>query len=135
MVTALLLIATGLVPPGTAAGGPGRARRGDGLATPPLEACMRTLLPVIVGDPEDLPALFAFESTVLELTFVFGPPLALGLGAAWSTGGALVVSGLVMLGGTLAFAASPRRGAGGPGLSCRGRAEARCGRRRSGRWS
>ncbi len=44
---------------------------------------------------------------MLELTFVFGPPLALALGAFWSTGAALGVSGLVMLAGTLAFAAQP----------------------------
>ena len=107
MLTALLLIATGLLPPGTAPLVLVVLAMATGLATPPLEACIRTLLPVIVGDPEALPALFAFEATVLELTFVFGPPLALGLGAAWSTGGALVVSGLVMLGGTVAFAAQP----------------------------
>ena len=78
-----------------------------GLATPPLDACLRTLFPSIVADPADLPVLFAFESTVLELTFVFGPPLALGLGELWSTGAALCLCGLVMLGGTLLFAAQP----------------------------
>ncbi len=78
-----------------------------GLSTPPLAACVRTLLPAIVADPKQLPALFALESTVLELTFVAGPPLALGLGTVWSSGSALVISGLVMLGGTLAFAAQP----------------------------
>ena len=78
---------------------------GAGLATPPLEACVRTLLPAIVSRPSELPSLFALESTLLEMTFVAGPPLALGLGALWSTGGALVVSGLMMLAGTAAFAA------------------------------
>ena len=48
------------------------------MSTPPLAACIRTLLPAIVTDPSRLPALFAFESTVLEVTFVLGPPLALG---------------------------------------------------------
>jgi MFS family permease len=76
-----------------------------GLATPPLAACVRTLLPAIVSRPSELPALFALESTLLEVTFVAGPPLALGLGAVWSTGGALVVSGLMTLAGTIAFAA------------------------------
>lgn len=78
-----------------------------GLCTPPLAACMRALLPVIAADPSRLSALFALESTVLELTFVLGPPLALGLGALWSTGAALVLSGVVMLGGALTFAAQP----------------------------
>jgi predicted MFS family arabinose efflux permease len=44
---------------------------------------------------------------VLELTFVFGPPLALGLGALWSTGAALALSGVAMFVSTLAFAAQP----------------------------
>jgi MFS family permease len=106
-VTSLVLIATGLLPAGTQPGLLVILAAAAGLATPPLEACVRTLLPAIAGAPDRLPALFAFESTVLELTFVFGPPLALGLGALWSTGAALAVSGLVMLGGTLAFAAQP----------------------------
>jgi predicted MFS family arabinose efflux permease len=74
---------------------------------PPLEACVRTLLPTMVADPSGLPRLFAFESTVLELTFVAGPPLALGVGSLWSTGAALCLSGLVMLLGTAIFAAQP----------------------------
>jgi MFS family permease len=78
-----------------------------GLTTPPLPACVRTLLPQIAEKPSDLPALFALESTVLELTFVFGPPLALALGAAWSTGAALVISGLVMVAGAAAFTLQP----------------------------
>ncbi len=49
---------------------------------PPLPACVRALLPAIVSDRTQLPKLFALESTALELTFVFGPPLALVLGAA-----------------------------------------------------
>ena len=65
---------------------------------------MRTLLPAIVSRPSELPALFALESTLLEVTFVLGPPLALGLGAVWSTGGALIVCGLIMIAGTIAFA-------------------------------
>ncbi|HTU29527.1 MAG TPA: MFS transporter [Solirubrobacteraceae bacterium] len=78
-----------------------------GLTTPPLPACVRTLLPAIVADPSQLPRLFAVESTALELTFVIGPPLVLSLGAIWSPGGALVVSGLVLLAGTIAFALQP----------------------------
>ena len=78
-----------------------------GAAVPPLAACVRALLPTIVTDPDRLPTVFAFESTVLELTFVAGPPIALGVGALWSTGAALCLSGLVMLGGTVVFAAQP----------------------------
>ena len=106
-LTALVLIANGLLPASAppllliALGG------ASGMCAPPLAACVRTLLPAIAADPSGLPTLFAFESTVLELTFIVGPPLALALGALWSTGAALVLSGLVMLAGTLAFAAQP----------------------------
>ena len=106
-VTSVALVATGLLPHGSPAVLLVALAATAGLATPPLEACVRTLLPSIVTDAGALPALYALESTVLELTFVFGPPLALALGAFWSTGAALAVSGLVMLAGTLAFAAQP----------------------------
>jgi MFS family permease len=106
-VTAGLLVVDGLLgrgAPSTLVIGLGAA---SGLSTPPLDACVRTLLPAISPDPSRLPALFAFESTALEVTFVAGPPLALGVASVWSSGGALIVSGLVILGGTLAFCAQP----------------------------
>jgi len=107
VAAALVLLADGLLRDGTPASvlvGLGAA---SGFCTPPLAACVRTLLPEIVADPVQLPALFALESTVLELTFVAGPPLALGLGSLWSPGVALMISGSVMLVGTLAFAVQP----------------------------
>lgn len=106
-LTAVVLIVTGLLPSDTSPLLLVALAGATGLATPPLAACVRTLLPAIVADPSRLPALFAFESTVLELTFVFGPPLALWLGVLWSTGAALALSGLVMLLATLVFAAQP----------------------------
>jgi MFS family permease len=106
-LTGLVLVATGLLPSDTSPVLLIALAGATGLATPPLAACVRTLLPAIVSTPSRLPALFAFESTVLELTFVFGPPLALWLGVLWSTGAALSLSGLVMLVSTLIFAAQP----------------------------
>ncbi len=105
--TALVLLADGLLPPGAPPLALVVLGAATGFCSPPLAACVRTLLPAIVADSSRLPALFALESTVLELTFVAGPPLALGLGSFWSPGGALVVSGLVMLVGTFTFAAQP----------------------------
>jgi predicted MFS family arabinose efflux permease len=78
-----------------------------GFFTPPLGACMRTLLPEVLGDASHLRAAYALETSVLELTFIFGPPLALGVGALWSTGAALALGGLVLVSATLAFAAQP----------------------------
>jgi MFS family permease len=107
VLTATALIGVGLLPAGTPPTVLIALAGCAGLSTPPLEPCVRTLLPKIAAHPADLPGLFALESTVLELTFVFGPPLALGLGAAWSTGAALVLSGLVMVVGAVAFTLQP----------------------------
>ncbi len=70
---------------------------GIGLATPPVGACLRTLL----RDP----AAFAVEASAVELTWVFGPPLVLSAGALFSTGAALAGAGVVLLLSTAAFAA------------------------------
>jgi MFS family permease len=104
VMTAAALIATGVMPARTPHGLLVILAGTTGLATPPVAACVRTLLPAIVSRPSELPRLFALESTLLEVTFVLGPPLALGLGALWSTGGALIVGGLMMVAGTVAFA-------------------------------
>jgi len=106
-VTAVALVVTGVLPVTTPPAVLVALAAAAGMATPPLGACVRTLLPAIVGEPARLPALFAFESTALEITFVLGPPLALGLGAVWSTGAALACAGLLMLVATLVFAAQP----------------------------
>jgi MFS family permease len=79
---------------------------GIGLATPPLGACVRTLLPGLV-DEDTVRVAYAVDATTVELTWVFGPPLAFAVGALWSTGGALAASGAVMLLGTVAFALQP----------------------------
>src|SRR6202008_2679175 len=105
--TALALVITGLLPPGTPPAVLVARAAAAGMTTPPLGACTRTLLPAIVSEPARLPALFAFESTALEITFVLGPPLALAVGAMWSTGAALASAGLLMLGATLVFGPRP----------------------------
>jgi predicted MFS family arabinose efflux permease len=102
-----ILIGLGILGHGTSPGLILGLAAAAGLTTPPLPACVRTLLPAIVSEPSQLPRLFALESTALELTFVIGPPLVLGLGAIWSPGAALVMSGVVLLGGTIAFARQP----------------------------
>src|ERR1700761_971779 len=56
-VTALALIVTGLVPHGAPAVVLVLLAATAGFSTPPLEACVRTLLPAIVADPGALPAM------------------------------------------------------------------------------
>jgi len=104
---AVLLVATALLPAGASLPVLLALAAGTGFATPPVGACLRTILPALLPDPGALRAGYAVEATVVELTWVSGPPLALGLGALWSTGGALAAGGLVMLGATAAFAAEP----------------------------
>jgi MFS family permease len=80
---------------------------GIGLASPPLGACLRTLFPGLLPDPAAVRAAYAVEATASELTWIAGPPLALGAGALLSTGAALAGAGLILLAGTVAFAAQP----------------------------
>ena len=78
-----------------------------GLATPPVAACARSLLPDLISDGEALRGAYAVESAAIEITFVAGPPLALGIGALWSTGAALAAGGAILLAATVAFALQP----------------------------
>jgi MFS family permease len=73
-----------------------------GLSVPPVGACLRALLPGLVGDAQ---AAYAAEATASELTFIAGPPLVLLAGAVWSTGAALAGAGAILVAGTVAFAA------------------------------
>ena len=78
-----------------------------GLAVPPLGACVRALLPLLVPDPSAAPAVYAVETSAVEFTWVVGPPLALGLAAVLSTGVALAVAGSILAAGTAVFALEP----------------------------
>lgn len=78
-----------------------------GLSVPPLGACMRSLLPSLVAHPSDAGAVYAIETSAVELTWVVGPPVALGLAALLSTGVALAAAGLILAGGSAFFAAQP----------------------------
>jgi len=90
-----------------------------GTVSPPLAACARALLPAIVTDPNALDAAYTLETTALELTFIAGPPLALGLATSLSTRAPLLAGATILLTATGAFAAQPAsrhwRGRGQPG--------------------
>jgi MFS family permease len=106
IATAVLLAVAAALPAGAPLATLIALATGIGFATPPLGACVRTLLPDMV-DEDTVRVAYSVDATAVELTWVFGPPLAFGVGALWSTGGALVACGAVMLLGTLAFAAQP----------------------------
>jgi hypothetical protein len=89
-----------------------------GLSVPPVGACLRALLPGLV---DDAPAAYAAEATASELTFIAGPPLVLLAGTVWTTGVALAGAGVLLVAGTVAFAAQ------GPSRAWRGEARGRGG--------
>jgi predicted MFS family arabinose efflux permease len=104
---AALLCSIAIVPAGTPLVVLVALASGIGLAEPPVGAWVRTQLSSLLPDPGDVRAAYAFEASVVELTWVAGPPLMLGVGALWSTGAALAGGGLVLLIATGAFAAQP----------------------------
>jgi predicted MFS family arabinose efflux permease len=106
-VDAVLLVAIALQPVGASLAVLLALAAGIGLAEPPVGACLRTQLPELLADPSAVRAAFALEASVLELTYIFGSPLALCIGALWSTGAALAAGGVVLLLATAAFAAQP----------------------------
>jgi predicted MFS family arabinose efflux permease len=105
-VAAALLVAIAVQPVGASLAVLLALAAGIGLAEPPVGACLRTQLPALISDPSAVRAAYALEASVVELTFIFAP-LALGIGALWSTGAALAAGGIVLLLATTAFAAQP----------------------------
>jgi MFS family permease len=106
-VTAALLLAVAVLPVGVALAPLAALAAVIGLASPPLAACLRGLLPGLLPDPVALRTAYAIEATATEVTWVAGPPVALGLGVLWSTGGALAAAAIVLALATAAFAAQP----------------------------
>jgi predicted MFS family arabinose efflux permease len=104
-VAATLLLALAIVPPATPVALLVALAGGTGLATPPVAACLRSQLPALLEDRDLLQAGYALETSLAEVVWVGGPPLILGVGALWSTGAALAMCGLVLLAGTVGYAA------------------------------
>ncbi len=102
-----LLVTIGLLPAGSPLAVPVGLATGIGLATPPVGACLRTQLPALLSTPGAIRSAYALEASLVELTYIVGPPLALCVGAFWSSGAALAVGGLVLFAATAAFAAQP----------------------------
>lgn len=78
-----------------------------GVATPPVGACLRTLLAVTVPAGDRLRRAYAADAAVTELTWVSGPPLVVLVASLWNSGVALLsVAGLLLV-TTVRFAALP----------------------------
>ena len=104
---AVLLVTIAIVPADTPLVVLVALASGIGFAEPPVGACLRTQLASLLPDPGLARTAYAFEASVVELTWVAGPPLVLGVGALWSTGAALGAGGVVLMVATGAFAAQP----------------------------
>ncbi|MFF3256446.1 MFS transporter [Actinacidiphila glaucinigra] len=78
-----------------------------GAASPPLESCLRALLPGLLSDqPDALRAAYALDSSAQEGVYVVGPLLVTVLAAAISPTAALLMVAAVGLAGGLTVAAS-----------------------------
>jgi MFS family permease len=106
LASAVLLVAIAVLPAGAPVALLVALAGGIGAATPPLGACLRTLLPAVLPGNAVREA-YTVDATASELAWVSGPPLALGIGAVASTGAALLAAGAVLLAGTVAFALQP----------------------------
>jgi hypothetical protein len=87
-----------------------------GFAVPPLNGCVRALLPEVV-DSAALPTAYAIEASAVEFAFIFGPPLALGLGEIFSTGVALAIARFALLAGDGRLRRAAELTPGPPGLA------------------
>ena len=70
-----------------------RSRPAIGLATPPRRRLPAHAAARAAPRRRRVRAAYALEASASELTWIAGPPLALGLGALWSTGAALALAG------------------------------------------
>ncbi|WP_050370045.1 MFS transporter [Streptomyces acidiscabies] len=82
----------------------------SGLSTPPLEAGLRALWPVLLPDPAQQRTALSLDSSTQGLVFIVGPLLAAGCSAAIGPHTALVATAaLGLLGAGLVVSAGPSR--------------------------
>jgi MFS family permease len=77
-----------------------------GAAMPPVGPCLRAMWPGMLGDRSLTHAAFALESAGLEITYIAGPVLIAGAIGSQSTAAAALTSAVLLLAGTLIFAAA-----------------------------
>lgn len=78
-----------------------------GVATPPLEPCMRALWPGLLDGAAPVQTAYAFDAAAQELIFTTGPLVVLGGVALAGPEGGLWAAALVGLAGAAAFTAAP----------------------------
>jgi MFS family permease len=79
-----------------------------GLAVPPISATLRPLWAPLLRDDRDLiPTAYALDAVLVELLFVTGPLVTAAATVLLSPALALCLSAALVVGGTVAFTASP----------------------------
>ena len=77
-----------------------------GASTPPISLAMRTLWPELVG-PERLDTAFAFDALQLEVFFITGPLIVVGIASGASPQAAFLTGAVMMAVGAIGFAGAP----------------------------
>ncbi|MGK5683252.1 MFS transporter [Actinoplanes sp. URMC 104] len=107
LVAGAALVAVALLPAGVPLPAPLLLAALIGFATPPVGACMRTLIPLLTPGQDRQRRAYAVDAAATELTWIAGPPLALAVGSLAGTGTALVAAAAVVVASTALFALAP----------------------------
>jgi MFS family permease len=79
-----------------------------GMALPPSSAVLRSMWgELLEGRPDLLQAAYALDTTMIELVFITGPLMTAAIAAIASPAGALIVSAVSLVAGTVGFTALP----------------------------
>jgi len=89
-----------------------------GAMTPPLSACLRALWPRVAPTPAMLEAAYSLDATSQEVIWTLGPLFVAAAIALGSPAVAVILSAVIIVGGTLWFSTAPAtsewRGTGSP---------------------
>ncbi|MHC3470904.1 MFS transporter [Streptomyces sp. 7R007] len=75
-----------------------------GFLAPPLEPCLRSLWPSVLSGPEMIATAYALDAALQEIIFITGPLLIVLVGELAGRGVALLLTAVLMLAGTAAYA-------------------------------
>jgi MFS family permease len=107
LITAVAITAIALMPEGAPFGAILAASAVAGIAQPPTGACMRSLWPALVEDPEQLHAAYSLEAVILEVVYMFGPVVIVAAVGSWSIEAAVLVCAVCEITGNVAFSLHP----------------------------
>jgi MFS family permease len=80
---------------------------GAGAASPPVQACLRALWPVVTTGVPARETAYSFDATSQEMIWIAGPLLVAGLLSVGSAAATVIVCGVIGFAGVALFASSP----------------------------